>query len=65
MRIKLTKTLRDLSGSSYPRGSELEARMAPDGKLEVIGAQNLPLYPHEWVLVLTDEELERLLPGSE
>jgi hypothetical protein len=39
--------------------------MAPDGKLEVIGPQNLPLYPHEWVLVLTDEDLERLLPGSE
>jgi hypothetical protein len=41
----------------------LEARVALDGMLEVAGAQNLPLHPHEWELVLTDEDLERLLDG--
>ena len=61
LRIKLTKAVRDFSGSPYPKGSVLEARIAPDGMLEVVGAQNLPLYPHEWELVLTDEDLERLL----
>jgi hypothetical protein len=35
--------------------------MAPDGMLEVVGAQNLPLHPQEWTLMLTDEDLERLL----
>ncbi len=63
MRIKLTKTVRDFSGSPYPKGSVLEARVARDGMIEVVGAQNLPLYPHEWELVLTDEDLRRLLNG--
>jgi len=61
MKIKLTKTVRDFGGSPYPKGSVLEARIARDGMLEVIGTQNLPLYPHEWELVLTDRDLERLL----
>jgi hypothetical protein len=61
MKVKLTMTVRDFSGSPYPKGSVLEVRMAPDGKLEVVGAQHLPLRPHEWSLVLTDEDLERLL----
>ncbi len=61
MKIKLTMTICDFSGSTYPRGSVLEARMASDGGLEVVGAQHLPLRPHEWSLVLTDEDLERLL----
>lgn len=39
----------------------LEARMAPDGALEVVGAQHLSLRPHEWSLVLTDDDFERLL----
>jgi hypothetical protein len=43
------------------KGSVLKARIARDGMLEVVGAQHLPLYPHEWELVLTDEELERFL----
>ncbi len=63
LRIKLTKTVRDFSGSPYPKGSVLEARVARDGMIEVVGAQNLPLYPHEWELVLTDEDLRRLLNG--
>jgi hypothetical protein len=61
LKIKLTKTVRDFSGSPYPKGSVLEARIAGDGVLEVAGAQHLPLNPHEWELVLTDEDLERLL----
>lgn len=61
MKIKLTKTVRDFSGSPYPKGSVLEARIAPDGMLEVVGAQNLPLYPHEWEIILTDKDLEWLL----
>lgn len=61
MKIKLTTNVRDFSGSPYPKGSVLEARMVPDGMLEVVGAQNLPLHPHEWTLVLTDEDLKRLL----
>ena len=63
MKIRLTKTVRDFSGSPYPKGSVLETRIAPDGKLEVAGAQHLPLYPHEWEPVLTDEDLRRLLNG--
>ena len=63
MKIRLTRTVRDFSGSPYPKGSILEVRVALDGMLEVAGAQNLPLYPHEWELVLTDEDLERLLDG--
>ena len=63
LRIKLTKTVRDFSGSPYPKGSVLEARVTRDGVIEVVGAQNLPLYPHEWELVLTDEDLRRLLDG--
>ena len=63
MKIRLTKTVRDFSGSPYPKGSVLETRIAPDGKLEVAGAQHLPLYPHEWELVLTDKDLGWLLEG--
>jgi hypothetical protein len=29
--------------------------------LEVGGAQHLPLYPHEWELVITDKDFEQLL----
>lgn len=61
MKVQLTMTVRDFSGSPYPKGSVLEARIAPDGALEVVGAQHLPLRPHEWSLVLTDEDLDRLL----
>ena len=63
IKIKLTKEVRDFSGSPYPRGCLLEARVSPDGLLEVVGAQNLPLYPHEREPVITDEDLERLLEG--
>lgn len=61
LKIKLTKTVRDFSGSPYPKGSVLEARISPDGMLEVAGAQHMPLRSHEWELVLTDEDLKRLL----
>lgn len=60
-KVQLTTTVRDFSGSPYPKGSVLEARMAPDGALEVVGAQHLSLRPHEWSLVLTDDDFERLL----
>jgi len=59
LEIKLTRTVRDFGGSPFPKGSVFKARVARDGLLEVLGAQHLPLYPHEWELVLTDEELER------
>jgi hypothetical protein len=62
-KIKLTREVRDFSGSPFPKGSVLEARVAPDGMLEVAGAQHLPLLPYEWELVLTDEDLARLLDG--
>lgn len=42
----------------------LEARIARDGMLEVVGAQHPPLYPHEWTLVLSDEDVELLLSGD-
>ncbi len=61
MKVKLTKTVRDFGGSPFPKGTTLETRIARDGLLEVVGAQHLPLYPHEWELVLTDEDLERVL----
>ncbi len=61
LKIKLTKTVRDFSGSPYPKGSVLEARISRDGMLEVAGAQHMPLRSHEWELVLTDEDLEWLL----
>ena len=63
MKVRLTKTVRDFSGSPYPKGSVLETQLAKNGMIEVVGAQNLPLYPHEWEPVLTDEDLERLLEG--
>ncbi len=61
MKVKLTKTVRDFGGSPFPKGTTLETRIARDGLLEVVGAQHLPLYPHEWELVLTDEDLARVL----
>ena len=61
MKVQLTTTVRDFSGSPCPKGSVLEACITPAGGLEVVGAQHLPLRPHEWSLVLTDEDLERLL----
>ncbi|HLM77042.1 MAG TPA: hypothetical protein VK361_01420 [Rubrobacteraceae bacterium] len=41
----------------------MRARVVLDGRLEVAGAQHLLLYPHEWELVLTDEDFRRLLDG--
>lgn len=64
MKIKLTANVRDFSGSPFPKGTVLEARIARDGMLEVVGAQHLPLHPHEWTLVLTDEDMERLLSSG-
>lgn len=37
------------------------ARIAREGTLEVAVARHLPLHPHEWELVLIDEDLEWLL----
>ncbi len=65
LKIRLTKTVRDFDGSPFAKGSVLKARIARDGMLEVIGAQHLPLYPHEWELVLTDEELKRFLERAQ
>jgi hypothetical protein len=39
----------------------LLARIAREGTLEVAVARHLPLHPHEWELVVTDEDLEWLL----
>ena len=61
LKIRLTRTVRDFSGSPYPKGSVLEVWIARDGMLEVAGAQHLLLHPHEWELELTDEDLDRLL----
>ncbi len=61
MKVKLTTTVRDFSGSPFPKGSVLEAHIAPSEALEVVGAQHMPLRSHQWSLVLTDEDLERLL----
>lgn len=47
MKVKLTTTVRDFSGSPYPKGSVLEVRIAPGETLEVVGFQHLPLQPHE------------------
>ena len=57
MKVPITMTVRDFSGSPYPKGSVFEAHIAPNGALEVVGAQHLPLRSHEWSLVLTDEDL--------
>ena len=61
LKIRPTKTVRDFAGSPFAKGSVLKARIARDGMLEVVGAQHLPLYPREWELVLTDEELKRFV----
>lgn len=61
MKVQLTTTVRDFSGSPYPKGSALEADITPNGALKVVGAQHLLLSPHEWSLVLTDDDLQRLL----
>jgi hypothetical protein len=39
----------------------LLARIAHEGTLEVAVARHLPLHPHEWELVVTDEDLGWLL----
>jgi hypothetical protein len=65
LKIRLTKTVRDFDGSPFAKGSVLKARIARDGMLEVVGAQHLPLYPHEWELVLTDEELKRFVEHAQ
>lgn len=42
----LTKTVPDFSGSPYPKGTVLEARIGPeDVRIEVVGAQYLTLNP--------------------
>ncbi len=62
LKVRLTKTVRDFSGSPYPKGSVLEARIGTDGSsIEVVGAQHLPLNPDEWETTLTEEDFERLL----
>jgi hypothetical protein len=62
MKIKLTKTVRDFSGSPYPKGTVLEARIGPEGvRIEVVGAQHLPLNPEEWKAIMSNEDFERLL----
>jgi hypothetical protein len=43
LKIRLTKTVRDLSGSLFPKGSILEARIGFEGAIEVVGAQHTPL----------------------
>ncbi len=64
MKIKLTKTVRDFSGSPYPKGTVLEARILPEGvRIEVVGAQHLPLNPDQWETMMTNEDFERLLAG--
>jgi hypothetical protein len=65
LKIRLTKTVRDFDGSPFAKGSVLKARIARDGMLEVVGAQHLPLYPREWELVLTDEELKRFVERAQ
>ncbi len=65
LKIRLTKTVRDFGGSPFAKGSVLKARIARDGMLEVVGAQHLPLYPREWELVLTDEELNRFIERAQ
>jgi hypothetical protein len=65
LKIRLTKTVRDFAGSPFAKGSVLKARIARDGMLEVVGAQHLPLYPREWELVLTDEELKRFVERAQ
>ncbi len=63
LKVRLIETVRDFSGNLYQKGTVLEARVAPDGVLEVVGIQYLPLCSDEWELVLTDEDLERLFDG--
>ncbi len=63
MKVKLTKTVRDFSGSPYPKGSVLEARIEPDGMIKAVGAQHLLLKPANWETTLTGEDLQRLLEG--
>ena len=58
----LTKTVRDFSGSPYPKRTVLEARIGPeDVRIEVVGAQYLPLNPDEWETMMSNENFERLL----
>ena len=63
MKVRLTETVLDFSGSPYPKGCLLEARIGRSGMLEVVGVQHLPLAPHQWEPLITNEDLERLLDG--
>lgn len=57
-------TVRDSSDRPCPMDSVFEARVASNQALEVLGAQHLPLRPHEWSLAPTDDSIERLLPDE-
>jgi hypothetical protein len=64
LKIRLTESVHHLNGRILlPKGSLLEARIGLYGTLEVEVADSryLPLRPDQWELVLTDEDLERLL----
>jgi hypothetical protein len=61
LRVRLTKSLRDMAGNEYPEGSTVDVVVALDGVPEVVGADYLPLSPGEWEPALTDEDLDRLL----
>ncbi len=64
LKISLTKSVHRLNGRILlPKGSLLEARIGLYGRLEaeVAASRYLPLMPDQWGLVLTDEDLERLL----
>ena len=64
IKVRLTKTVRDMGGNVYHRGAVVEALFALDGIPEVLGAQYLPLSEDEWEPALAEEDLARLLEGG-
>lgn len=61
VKVRLTKTVRDMGGNVYRRGAVVEALFALDGIPEVLGAQYLPLSEDEWEPAIAEEDLARLL----
>jgi hypothetical protein len=64
LKIRLNEGVHHLNGRILlPKGSWLEARIGLYGTLEVgvDDSRYLVLRPDQWELVLTDEDLERLL----
>lgn len=60
MKVRLTETQVDFSGTRYPAGMVVDT-FVEDGEVHVKGAQSLPLNFWGWWPVVSDEDLMLVL----